>query len=80
LSMRAITRNQPSKLFYLAALSAVFLLIVDFGVGLLLTNAQQQLIYSDLISPFVDFLATAALFFAAKQSFRFQGNLGSPGD
>src|SRR5512139_594949 len=68
--MREAIRGHPAKLFALAVLFTVILLGIDFAVTVLLTSRgeQQRLIYSDVISLFVDFLATGVLVIVAKQS------------
>lgn len=66
--MREAVRNRPTILFYLAAFFTVILLGIDLAVTFLLTDPQQKVIYSDVISPVFDLLASVILFLAAKQS------------
>jgi len=66
--MRGTTQSRSTSLFSLAVYSAIILLGIDFFVNLVLSDPQQRTIYSDVIAPIVDLLATAALFLAAKQS------------
>ena len=74
--MRKILQRRPSSPFYLAVLFTLILLGIDFCVTSLLRNPQQQIIYSDVVSPLIDVLACAALFIAAKQSFAQSRQLG----
>jgi len=66
--MHEAARGRQTHLLLLAALFAIILVGIDFAVTLLPINPQQRIIYSDILSPVVDFLATATLFIAAKQS------------
>ncbi|MBN2117562.1 MAG: EAL domain-containing protein [Anaerolineales bacterium] len=66
--MREAVRGRPTLLFSLAAALAAILLGFDLAITLLLTDPQQKIIYSDIISPVFDLLASAVLFLAAKQS------------
>jgi diguanylate cyclase (GGDEF)-like protein len=66
--MREGVRNQPIYHFYLAVLVIAIYLGIDFAISLLVVDQQQRIVYSDIASPLIDFLVTAALFFAAKQS------------
>jgi len=66
--IRGVVRGRPNTLFARAVLITVILLGIDFAVTLLLTDTQQKIIYSDVISPVFDLLASAVLFIAAKQS------------
>ncbi|HET9910591.1 MAG TPA: EAL domain-containing protein [Anaerolineales bacterium] len=68
--MREAVRVRSTTLLSLAALFTVILLGIDFAVFFLLTDqsVQQKLVYSDIISLVVDFLATGVLLIAAKQS------------
>jgi len=67
-SMRAAVRGRPITLFFLAVLFTVIVLGIDFVVTLRLTDPQQKIVYSDVVSPVFDLLAAAVLFIAAKQS------------
>src|SRR5688572_7438824 len=60
--------GHPIPIFYLAVLFIAVYLGIDFAVNLLAADEQQRIIYSDIVSPIIDFLACAALFIAAKQS------------
>jgi len=66
--MRETARGHPLNLFYLAALFAIILLGIDLAVTLLVTNQEQRIVFADVIAPIADFLASAALFTAARQS------------
>ena len=74
--LRNLPRGYSSNLFYLGVLIAVLLITIDLGTNFLLTDPQQELIYSDLISPLTDLLASVALVFAATQSFKHSKRLG----
>ncbi len=74
--MRADTQGHPASLFYRAGVVAVILLGIDLAINFLLTDPQQRLIYSDISSPAIDLLASAALFIAAKQSAAYSRRLG----
>ncbi len=74
--MREFVRGRPFHLFHVAALFIAIYLGIDFAINQLLEDEQQRLIYSDISGPVVGFLATAALFFAAKQSASHSRRLG----
>jgi len=74
--MRAELQGYSNKLFYMAGLFAAILLGVDLTVNFLLTDPLHRLIYSDISSPIIDLVASAALFFAAKQSASYSRRLG----
>ena len=62
------SRDRPTNLFHAAILFTVLLLGIDLAVTSLVTNQQQRTIFSDVFAPVVEFLASAALFIAAKKS------------
>ena len=66
--MREGVRDQSTNLFYLTALLTAIFLGIDFAFNLFVADEQQRIIFSDIVAPIVDFLACAALFFAARQS------------
>jgi len=66
--MHEATKRHPANLLYLAGLFTAILLGMDFAINLWLTDPQHRTAYSDVISPIIDFMASAALFIAAKQS------------
>lgn len=69
-------RGRPNYLFYLAVLCTVILLGIDFVFNVLVSDQQQSIIFSDVISPITDILASAALIIAAKQSAIYSKRLG----
>jgi diguanylate cyclase (GGDEF)-like protein len=66
--IQEVVRGRPNTLFARAVFVTVILLGIDFAVTLRLTDPQQKTIYSDVISPVFDLLASAVLFIAATQS------------
>src|SRR5688500_16803636 len=66
--MREGTRRRSTNLFQLAALFAIIVLGIDLAVTLLVTNEFHRTIFSDVFGPIVGFLASTALFAAAKHS------------
>jgi diguanylate cyclase (GGDEF)-like protein len=74
--MRETLESHPRKLFYLAVLFSVIYLGLDFAITILVSDQQQRIIFSDVVSPLIDFLASAILFIAAKQSASYSRRLG----
>jgi diguanylate cyclase (GGDEF) domain len=66
--MRTFTPSRPFNLFLLAVLFTVIVLSLDLTISLILRDPQQRTVYSDVISPIIDLLASGALFIAAQQS------------
>ncbi len=66
--MRKAARGRSINLFSLAVLITVILLGIDIATTLVLTDPQQKIFYSDVISPAFDLLACVILFIAARQS------------
>jgi hypothetical protein len=62
------TQRRPLNFFRLAALFTVVVLSLDLAISLILTDPQQRTVYSDVISPIIDLLASGALFIAAQRS------------
>lgn len=69
-------RGRSHQLFHLAVLCTVILLGVDIVFSLIISDPQQRIIFSDVVSPIIDLLASAALFIAAKQSAIYSKRLG----
>jgi diguanylate cyclase (GGDEF)-like protein len=67
-SMREGFRDRPINLFLIAVLFAALYLAVDFAFNLLVVDEQPRIIYSDIVSPAIDFLAFGALSIAARHS------------
>src|SRR5215208_2479866 len=67
-AMHKANQARPIHLFQLAALFAIILLGIDLAVTLLVTDGQLKIAFADVIAPSADFLASAALFAAARQS------------
>jgi diguanylate cyclase (GGDEF)-like protein len=74
--MRKATRGYPTNLFSLAALLTIILLGMDFAIIALLPDQSQKVLYSDVVSPIIDFLASVVLLIAAKQSAVYSKRLG----
>jgi two-component system, sensor histidine kinase PdtaS len=69
-------RGRPIHSFYLAVLLTVVLLAIDITFNLLVSDEQGGIIFSDVVSPIIDLLASAALFIAARQSATHSKRLG----
>ena len=66
--MREVTRSRPVNLFAGAALFAVILLGINFAVTLLVSDQAKRAAFADVAALVVDFLASTALFLAARKT------------
>lgn len=74
--MREGVKSQPIHLFYLAALFIAVYLGIDFAINLLIVDPGRRIIYSDISSPILGFVACAVLLLAAKQSAQYSKRQG----
>jgi len=66
--VREVFQQRPINPLYAALILAIFIVGIDLGVILLVNNPQLRSVFSDAISPILDFTASIALFIAAKYS------------
>lgn len=74
--MRKAPIGRQTIPFFHATLFTIFLLIVDFAISLRI-SVSQRIIYSDIVSPLIDLLASVTLFVTAKQSSKHSQQLGT---
>ena len=74
--MRETSPRRPILPFSQAALLTIVILGLDFAINVLLKTERQRLIYSDIVGPIVDLLATVTLFIAAQYSAKHSRQLG----